>query len=90
MGINYSNLPEHMQDGMRRYIEHGILPGSFLTAVLANNLMMAVGHADSINLTRLQNYLRFLYEEAPSSCYGSTKTVREWRESGGLAGQGRL
>jgi hypothetical protein len=32
--IDYSTLPEHMQESMRRYIEKGIQPGSFLAAIL--------------------------------------------------------
>ena len=45
MTINYDSLPPHMHDVMRLYIEHGIEPGSFLTAVLSNDLMKALGKA---------------------------------------------
>ncbi len=40
--VDYSPLPEHMQDGMRRYIENGIEGGSFMMAVLCNDLMGAI------------------------------------------------
>jgi hypothetical protein len=70
--INYSKLPGHMQGAMRRYIEQGELPGDFLSAVLCNDLMKAVRHADSVNIDCLPLYASFLYNEAPSGCYGSS------------------
>lgn len=84
--IDYSGLPEHMRDGMRLYIERGVPPGSFLTAVLSNDLMGALGKADDTNLHALPAYGRFLYNEAPSPCFGSPEHVRDWCEAGGLAG----
>lgn len=84
--INYELLPEHMREGMRRYIEHGILPGSFLRAVLTNDLMEACGQADDINLARLADYARFLYNYAPRGAYGSKENVAEWIKHRGLAG----
>ena len=64
-----------MQDGMRRYIERGIEGGSFLMAVLENDLMGALGKADRINLSRLHDYGTFLYNNAPSVCFGSREKV---------------
>lgn len=75
---NYNILPEHMQGGMKRYIEDGIPPGGFLYAVLCNDLMGAVRKADDINQHRLIDYARFLYNEAPSNCYGSPQKVEAW------------
>ena len=86
MNIDYSSIPSHMQDGMRLYIEHGIEPGSFLTAVLSNDLMKALGKADDVNLHALPAYGRFLYNDAPCCCYGSPSAVATWIKHGGLAG----
>lgn len=86
MTIDYSSLPLHMQDGMRLYVEHGIQPGSFLTAVLSNDLMRALGRADDINLHALPAYGRFLYNDAPSWCFGSPEKVEAWIERGGMLG----
>lgn len=86
MAINYSSLPCYMQDGMRLYVEHGILPGGFLTAVLSNDLMGALGKADDINLHALPAYGRFLYNNAPCGCYGSLQAVASWCKAGGLNG----
>ena len=76
--FDYTILPEHMQDGMRRYIERGIEGGGFMTAVLCNDLMGALGKADEINHHALFDYGRFLYNEVPSSCWGSPEKVNAW------------
>ena len=78
--INYSSLPEHMREGMKLYIEQGIEPGGFLTAVLENNLMEAFGQADSINRHRLFDICGFIYNEAPHNCHGSPEIVKAWME----------
>ena len=84
--FNYDKLPGHMQDGMRLYIERGIDAGSFMMAVLCNDLMGACGKADHINRERLFDYCNFLYNEAPSSCFGSPGKVAAWIAHGGLKG----
>lgn len=83
----YDLLPQHMCDEMQRYIDHGIMPGSFLTAVLSNDLMGALGRADEINIHALPNYGRFLYNHAPCGCFGSAELVRAWAGKGGLNAQ---
>lgn len=85
--FNYSILPDYMQEGMQLWIERGILPGGFLTAVLRNDLMGALGRADSTNIDRLKDYGMFLYNEAPSDCFGSDEKVQKWEERGGLRGK---
>ncbi len=76
--IDYSRLPEHMQGGMKSYIEDRFPPGGFLRAVLENKLVEAFGRADQINAERLKDYASFLYNEAPSSCWGSEENVEAW------------
>ncbi len=84
--INYSRLPAHMQDGMRLYIENGIPPGSFQTAVLSNDLMGAFRRADDVNRLAMLDYATFLHNEAPCGCFGSPEHVKDWIAQGGLAG----
>jgi len=71
---------------MQRYIERGILPGGFLTAVLENNLVLAAMRADNTNRHRLLDFAEFLYSEAPSICWGSRERVERWIKQGGLRG----
>jgi hypothetical protein len=80
MRIDYSQLPEHMQDGMRRYIENGILPGDFLTAVLCNDFVTAFMHADDVNIVAMREYAYFLHWQAPPGCWGSDEKVNHWSE----------
>lgn len=86
MNINYSRLPEHMRDGFRRYIEDGIPGGSFMTAVLSNDLMGAFQRADDINRDHMFDTCAFLHNEAPRGCFGSPEHVKDWIRSGGLNG----
>jgi len=81
-------LPDYMVPGLERYIYKGILPGDFLSAVLRNDLVSAVSNADETNLANLPVYIGFLYNEVPSTCWGSPQKVEEWSASGGLKGQG--
>ena len=85
--IDYSGLPAHMQDAMRMYIEDGIEPGGFLSAVLENNLMRAFGRADSINAAHIKDYCAFLYNDVPGNCHGSPDIVTAWINRGGLRGK---
>ena len=78
MCIDYTLVPEHCRDGLRRYFENRIPPGSFLTAVLSNDLMGAAGRADDVNRHRLLDYCTFLYSYAPRGSFGSPEAVRDW------------
>ena len=86
MTINYSRLPAHMQDGMRLYIENGIPPGCFQTAVLSNDLMGAFRRADDVNRMAILDYAMFLFNEAPGGCFGSPEHVKDWIAKRGLNG----
>lgn len=83
-----NTLPGHMRDSVRLWIERAIPPGSFLEAVLCNDLFGAMGRADDVNVHALKNYAVYFYSFAPSGCYGSTERFSEWAKSGGLIGQG--
>lgn len=78
INLDYTGLPEGLRVGMCRYIEGGILPGSFLKAVLANDLMNACAHADHVNRQRLFDIVDWLYNEAPGNCWGSPEKMQVW------------
>jgi hypothetical protein len=82
MNVDYSLLPEHMQDGARRYIENHIEPGGFMRAVLENNLVEAFARADSINAEHMPQWAQWLYWQCPSSAWGSKSTVDRWLKEG--------
>lgn len=83
-------IPEHCRENMRLYLTEGIMPGSFLTAVLENDLVGAFGKADSINMGRMRDYAKFLHNYAPQECFGSPSKVIAWSERGGLNGREKV
>jgi hypothetical protein len=81
---NWSLIPDYMIGGLRRYIENGVEPGNFLSAVLCNNLRAACEYADDTNRGRLYQYIQFLYCYAPGECWGSMQRFEAWITQGGL------
>ena len=71
-------IPERMLPALNRYVKHGIVPGSFLYAVLCNDLKEAVACADDENIQQLPEYVRYLYNNVPSPCWGSVERVNAW------------
>jgi hypothetical protein len=71
-------IPERMMSGLENWVLYGIKPGSFLTAVLENNMVNAVGNADIENLQNLRAYAIYCYNELPSPCWGSKEKVNAW------------
>ena len=82
LDINYGRLPPHLQGGVKRYIEEGVPPGGFLTAVITNNLRLAIGHADPTSLAALTDIVRFFHNESPSDCWGTPEKMKLWMETG--------
>lgn len=71
---------------IKHYVEDGWQPGGFLTAVLANDLMNALGKADSYNRASIFEISCVVYNDIPSNCHGSYEIVNKWIENGGLNG----
>ena len=78
MDDNFTFVPQHMREGFKLWIESGIYPGSFGTALLSNDLKETLGRADHINKKHLKSMVAWLHNFAPSSCWGSFETVRNW------------
>lgn len=86
--VRYDMCPENCRDTLERYIEQGIPTGSFLQAFLSNNLMDAMGCADIQNAHQFHAIANFLYNYAPSTCYGSPARYAAWIESHNQARKG--
>ena len=71
-------IPVHIQPALINYIEHKRPTGSFLRAVLENNLREAFAKADGANRRNLFAIVAFLYLYAPGTCWGSPEKVRAW------------
>lgn len=77
----YSEVRPDTLDSIDLYVMHGIPTGSFLEAVLCNDLMEAMGRADMGNRMTLFEICDYVYNETPSACHGSQEKVRAWLKS---------
>ena len=60
------------------YAERRMPPGSFVEAVLCNNLKEALGRADDDNLRDIYEIVKYCYWEIPANCWGSPQKVKAW------------
>ena len=79
-GFERYNLPEYMKQGVENYVFCGVEGGSFLNAILTNNLIETFSYADQNNLTSINQWVRFLYNCVPSPCWGSVEKVNRWMQ----------
>lgn len=84
--LSYDLLPTHIQGAAQRYVELGIPPGSFLTAVFQNQLVDAFARADLENRERMFDIASWVHNYAPLGCWGSKETMENWMKLGGLHG----
>ena len=85
---NLQMLPEHLRDGMQRYIEKGINPGAGLRSILMDGrLSLVVTACDAQTVAALREIYLFLYNRAPGAAWGSQTRVAEWVAAGGIEGQ---
>ena len=77
-----SVLPEHMRDAARRWLLDAEHPGSFLMAVLRNDLLAACLYADAINSASLSYYGLFL-SRIPRASWGE-QNVQTWEGLRGM------
>ena len=75
----FEPIPFHLLQGLRRWIDDGIEPGSFLQHVLRSDLQSALRYADPHSLRSLGYILAWLDENAPRECYGSKAAYEAWR-----------
>jgi len=75
--VRYDLAPNHA-DSWERYIERRYPLGGFLTAVVCNDLFGACARADSSNKFLLDEYCKWLWNYAPSGCYGSPEKYKTW------------
>jgi hypothetical protein len=73
-------ITEQCKDALDLYVSHGVPPGHFLTAVICNDLLSACNHADHMNITRIPEYVKYLFNEVPGNCWGSTEAMQTWME----------
>lgn len=81
--VEYARLPVHLRAGMERWVEHGIPPGTFLKAVLENNLVTALATADGDSRLALDRIAQFVHWGLPHDCHGSRDRCKAWANAHG-------
>jgi hypothetical protein len=77
----FDPIPEHILPGLARYLARGVVPGSFMEAMLTNDLRGVMQCADDQNMRALPAIWSFLYNSIPSSAWGSPDNMHKWVES---------
>jgi hypothetical protein len=78
---DYAAIPELMRGGIQRYVEHGVQPGQFLSAVLCNDLRGAISRADSTNINILHLYVQWFDRYFPA-LYGKENFLNHVKPRG--------
>lgn len=73
-------ISRELEQGLRRYRDQRVRPGSFLLAVLQNDLTNAALHADLENRLNLDQIVRCCIVELPYQSWGSREAVAQWLE----------
>ena len=71
-------MKEDTKDSIDRYVQQRVPTGSFLQAVLSNDLRGALGQADEDNRRDLFEIVAYCYNEIPGVCWGSPEKVDQW------------
>jgi len=79
-----TGLPTRSREALLAYIRWGIPPGSFLLALLSNDLFEAYRRADLPNRSHVYDFVFVLENYAPMGAYGSRESVQAWIERGVL------
>ena len=74
----YPNIPSLTIDALARYVDHGLRPGSFLSAVINNDLREAIIRADQWNRPVIHDIVHLLFNHAPSRSWGYAGAVEDW------------
>ena len=77
-------VPRDYFDPLYNYLVHGYEPGSFWTAVLANDFMRAVQHSHPSNdIPALKHTVGWIRDSFPQESYGNIFIVEDWVNSSG-------
>lgn len=79
----YQFIPQNTLDTLDNYVKHGLPPGGFVNACLANDFLGVVGRADHENSAVLREIAIYIANEIPAIAHGSQEIVNSWMEMGG-------
>jgi hypothetical protein len=73
-------IPRAIKEQIDNYIDGGVPPAGFLSAMLCNNIRDAVAHADEFNKRALYDIVIYLENFMPNMAWGSPVRVEKWLE----------
>jgi len=73
-------IPPLIFKALRTHVVDHRPVGHFVTAVLENDLKLAVLRADEFSLAGLKRIVLFCYNDIPSPAWGSPQKVAKWLE----------
>lgn len=74
-------VPREYFDPLFNYLVHGFAPGSFWTAVLANDFAGAIQHSHPGNsIPHLKHVVGWMQDQWPVMSYGNHALVKGWME----------
>lgn len=71
-------MDDEIKASIDRYVEHGVPTGSFLEAVLSNDLYHAVMRADERRLPQIPAIVGYIVNEIPMNCWGTQSVYATW------------
>lgn len=83
MEIDYDQAPNGWGEIWRRYVEHGLSPGSFGASLLCNDLRGAVLRADATNIQLIPQHIQWMWSNLPYEAWGSREAYERWTANGG-------
>jgi hypothetical protein len=71
-------VPKHLREGLRAYFMEHRPTGGFLTALLENDLTLAVSRADPSSRACFFDICSYIYNCAPAPAWGDKEKVNRW------------
>jgi hypothetical protein len=84
-----NKVPEDVIENLKSYVKDRQPPSGFLYEVLANDLKGACHRADSKNGPVLVHIVGYIYNNLPTTCWGSTAKVEAWLNEALVNGPGQ-
>ena len=69
-------ISDYVESALELYVTHRIHPGSFVYAVLSNDLEEAVAHSDQWNEPILAELVAIIHTQIPAHLHGSSAIVQ--------------
>lgn len=85
IGLDFRTLPEGLRGGFARWYLFGVKAGSFVQAVIENDLIGAFANADEINQRRMLAIVSWVYNHMPVGTFRKA-SAQIWHEHRGHYG----